>query len=73
MTRYLTRSVWAYDLGEEVHMHEALVTERDHAPVKTGLLDASGCPLYRMPDVLPIGFDLRPHTRARDIMQKIRA
>jgi len=28
----------------------------DDGPVKTGLLDANGTPLYRMPNRIPIGF-----------------
>jgi hypothetical protein len=70
MSRYVTRAVWAYDLDDEVHMHEALVTEQERGPVKTGLLDASGQPLYRMPDALPIGFDLRPRVRVKAVTRK---
>jgi len=33
--------------------------EMDKSPVKTGLLDASGVPLYRMPETVPFGFVLR--------------
>jgi hypothetical protein len=29
---------------------------RDDAPRPTGLLDAAGVPIYRMPEVVPIGF-----------------
>lgn len=55
--RYVAiHSVWdgaQLILGETVH-------EQDKPPIKTGLLDAKGIPLYRVPDTQPLGFDLRP-------------
>jgi hypothetical protein len=35
------------------------VIEQDLAPVNSGLVNAQGVPLYRMPTRDPIGFDLR--------------
>lgn len=32
------------------------VMEQDKQPVKTGLLDATGVPLYRVPDTVKFGF-----------------
>lgn len=42
-----------FTLGETVH-------EQERAPVKTGLFDANGTPIYRVPDTQPLGFDIRP-------------
>jgi hypothetical protein len=30
----------------------------DHIPTRTGLLDAHGVPLYRLPESIPLGFDI---------------
>ncbi len=37
----------------------------DEAPVRTGLLDVSGAPLYRWPDRVPIGFHVKPRVRVK--------
>ena len=35
------------------------VVESESAPIKTGLLDANGTPLYRIQDRVPLGFHIR--------------
>lgn len=37
----------------------------DETPVRTGILDASGTPLYRWPDRVPIGFHVKPRVRVK--------
>jgi hypothetical protein len=32
------------------------IIEQDKTPIKTGLVDARGVPLYRVPDSVPFGF-----------------
>lgn len=41
------------------------VVETCPSPVRTGLLDANGVPLYRVPERVPLGFDLGPKGRGR--------
>lgn len=54
---------WKYISGEdwgdqrEGRTHIDVYCE-DATPVKTGLLDTSGAPLWRIPDNQPIGFSL---------------
>jgi hypothetical protein len=38
----------------------SVVHEQDKAPVNTGLLDALGRPLYRVPETVPMGFHAPP-------------
>ena len=59
-----TRSIIDYD-GFPVP-HETPIVDMSREPIPTGLLNADGVPLYRMPH--PIGFDtrvLRPIKRRR--------
>lgn len=55
--RYFTKARWSSQLEEDVPELPALtVYERDPDPVPTGLLDASGEPLYCTFEIDPIGF-----------------
>lgn len=46
-----------YGYSEWGEPHPTMVViDGDRAPVKTGLLDASGTPLYRVDDTVPLGF-----------------
>lgn len=58
-TRYVTlarpRGV-AFDEYFEAPQVSIEVIEQDHAPVDTGLLDASGNKLFRVEERRPIGF-----------------
>ena len=48
---------WDYELGDMIHMPETLeVHESDKTPQPTGLLDANGTPLYRIPPTVRFGF-----------------
>ena len=42
----------------ESNMTADFVQEQDKTPVKTGLLDAMGTPIYRIEDVVQLGFAL---------------
>ncbi len=55
--RYVT--IPKADWDEPPHLSEVSSREvivEDDAPVKTGLLDQTGAPLYRVKDRLPFGF-----------------
>ena len=65
------KAVWAYDLGEEVHMPEPALFEPERTPINTGLLDAGGRALYRMPEEFRLGFDLRPRIRVKAKTRKL--
>ena len=55
--RYFTKARWSSQLDEDVPELPALtVYESDPTPVPTGLLDASGEPLYVTYEIDPIGF-----------------
>jgi hypothetical protein len=58
MTRYVTKSArWSYALDDDVLLPETMtVIEEDAGPKYTGLLDASGNPIYRVPDDKVFGF-----------------
>lgn len=40
--------------------HTIVVVESDDAPIKTGLFDATGAPLYRVRERIQIGFVAKP-------------
>lgn len=55
--RYFTKARWSSQLDEDVPDLPALtVYESDPTPIPTGLLDASGEPLYCTYEIDPIGF-----------------
>ncbi len=57
--RYVIRSDWDDDPHvSDVSSREVIVA--DDAPVKTGLLDAQGRPLYRVRERIRIGFVGKP-------------
>lgn len=58
--RYVTRADW---LDSDPVLTTHTVHEPDCQPIRTGLLDANGAPLYRVNDPEPIGFDLTPRIR----------
>ncbi len=61
MRRYRAiASTWDSELGCNIHMPDSCeIHESDKAPKRTGLLDASGTPLYRIPPTVRIGFHLK--------------
>lgn len=65
MPRYVTRACWWCD--EPATLPSMTVHEAQDEPVNTGLLDADGAPLYRLPDERqPIGFHLpKPRVRVK--------
>lgn len=48
-----SHSEWGWQDRPTTH-----VIEDDPTPIRTGLLDQHGTPLYRMPERVPLGFDL---------------
>ncbi len=51
---------WDSDLGCDIHMPDSCeVHETDKMPQYTGLLDASGTRLYRIPPTVKVGFHLK--------------
>lgn len=55
MTRYITRA-WSSDTHTPEDRPSCTVYEAEDAPIDTGLLDANGTPLYRLPERRRIGF-----------------
>ena len=56
----LRASYYDYSVGDNVLMPDSCtVMETDKSPFETGLLDATGTPLYRVPETVKIGFHLR--------------
>lgn len=49
---------WNETAGADID-HSITVYESDAEPVRTGLVDACGTPIYRFPERRPIGFVLR--------------
>ena len=48
---------WDYSVGDMIHMPDSCeVHETEKSPVFTGLLDATGTPLYRIPPTVKLGF-----------------
>jgi hypothetical protein len=48
---------WDSDLGCEIHMPDSCtVHEGESMPQFSGLLDANGTPLYRIPPTVKLGF-----------------
>lgn len=61
MIRYaaIPQRAWMNDYYETLSSRPSeTVLEDDPTPKATGLLDANGVPLYRLPDRIPLGFDL---------------
>ena len=56
MNRYVTRPTRADDGGDLIMRTTITVYEEAPEAVDTGLLDASGAKLYRVPYRAPIGF-----------------
>lgn len=55
--KYVTRPKaedWEHFPVEAVTTREVIVS--DDAPVKTGLIDQTGAPIYRVRDSIPFGF-----------------
>lgn len=51
------RDYWDNALESEIHMQPVLaVIVEDNAPVETGILDADGVMIGRLPDRGPMGF-----------------
>lgn len=46
-------------LDERTGLVADTLVETDKTPVKTGLVDANGIPLYRMPENVSLGFQIR--------------
>jgi hypothetical protein len=64
MPRYVTRASWLADEdGVPTQPVADTVYAADNEPVFTGLLNAAGAKLYRMPEPKPVGFDLRPRLK----------
>ena len=62
MPKYITKPsklYWNEDVQMETPERMHLVVFEDHDPVDTGLLDAFGNYLYRLPEREPIGFQMR--------------
>lgn len=57
---YEPRGTWSWT---DSTPRTATVHEMDSAPVKTGLLDALGRPIYRIPQRVPLGFHHHPTTK----------
>lgn len=57
----------AYDEGDySTERQSFTVHDEDAAPVATGLYDANGVPLYRLPDRVPLGFHAqKPRVRVK--------
>ncbi len=54
-----TATYWDGTIGM-IHMPDSVtVMEQEMGPQHTGLLDAHGRPLYRVPERLPMGFHIR--------------
>lgn len=47
---------WVGDEWYEPERESITVYEPDHAPHRTGLVDANGVPIYRLPERRAIGF-----------------
>jgi hypothetical protein len=62
--RYVTRAgLTDYQIeGSATADH---VFEADRTPIATGLLDANGVPLYRVPETVPLGFHVKPRVRVK--------
>jgi hypothetical protein len=58
MKRYVTAAYIKHFGVYETAITADSVSESDQPPIKTGLLNAQGVPLYRVPDTIPLGFDL---------------
>ncbi len=53
-------SYYDYSVGDHVLMPDSCtVMEMDKSPIETGLFDASGNALYRVPETVKIGFHNR--------------
>lgn len=53
MTKYLPATAWWVDGAS---FTARTVQELDQQPIKTGLLNSDGVPLYRVPDTVKFGF-----------------
>lgn len=63
MSRYKAMVVLTDEDGmQQIAGADTVFEPSDDMPVRTGLLDLNGTPLYRLPDRRPIGFNL---TKAR--------
>lgn len=70
MTRYVTkrRARAGLDCDSFEYWDDAegiTVFEPSDEPEETGLLNAQGDPLYRVPERRPIGFHLKPRVRVK--------
>lgn len=57
--RYITKppQTWITEYGDFLqNLPSCTVTTCDDEPVYTGLLDQDGRPIYRQPEIFPIGF-----------------
>lgn len=55
--RYVARpKAWWDDEPNVEDVSTRIVLVEDDAPIRTGLLDADGVPLYRVRDRFPVGF-----------------
>lgn len=57
----------------ELSVTANMVFEADRMPIATGIISAEGTPIYRMPELRRIGFDLRPRVRVRAASRRMPA
>ncbi len=70
MTRYVALHRppvgWGSNLPHNMEARPSIVVEEaDKSPIATGLCDAAGVPLYRVPEAVPMGFQARPRVRVK--------
>lgn len=67
MVPYVTMKPRQYDEGDYSADRQTIVVHDDgDGPVATGLLNAEGVPLYRLPDRVPLGFQAqKPRIRVK--------
>ena len=66
MSRYSTRAVFSDPHYGTIPIDTILAIHEDHVPVKTGLLDQHGVPIYRLPASIHAGFVLPRPAPPRD-------
>jgi hypothetical protein len=62
--RYVAIAV-DYSFGGEPALTADTIHEGGDGPVPTGLLNADGVPLYRVPERVPLGFHAKPRVRVK--------
>ncbi len=57
--RYVIGSYWDTEFeGETVAPTSIMILEEDNTPIRTGLLDQYGNPIYRVPTRIKVGFQI---------------